>query len=473
MASRGLTGQHERSAAANRPTRVRFLVGLGILSAALLAALIAGGLAPTRPLVAVAAAGAVLLLGMTALWPEAIPVASMATLLVIMRVGGDGLNLSVSDAVLFVAFWAALVFAPRPYSPPMRAMLWLTAVYQASALFTVIAHPYQANTVEWFHSWLLTGGALVVGWAVGRAGRASLGLALVCGMGGFIAILTVIDGLRQLLTSGSFGPVFLAWPWGMHKNFTGCVLGFVAVIAFARPFWLPWPRWVMVTLFGLCSVGILAAQSRQALVGLGVAVVLLTLRREPGRRPNWIVLLSVVPAMVFVAAMLRDQIESGNEFNSAFQRLTWYQQALTVWQIDPAFGVGLRWWVAGRTEYGFQPPNAELEVLTSVGVVGLVGWLVLMLGGLVVLWRVDRRFGGVAVAALLSRFVQAQFDLFWVSVQVSVPFVIVGVALGAQAWLEAQRRDPVMEGVLPRATPWQTHSTLSEPTLAPLGSGAR
>ena len=43
---------------------------------------------------------------------------------------------------------------------------------------------------------------------------------------------------------------------------------------------------------------------------------------------------------------------------------------------------------------------------------------------------------------MLSRFVQSQFDLFWTAVQVSVPFVIAGICLGAAA--RAQSNDDVV-----------------------------
>lgn len=415
-----------------------------------------GFLVPFQPLYAAAGAAALLALGLTIRYSEAIPVISMATLLVIERVGGESLNLSASDAVLLAAFGIALFLAPRPFSPPLRAMLWLTFVYQVASLFTVIANPFRANTIEWFHAWLLTGGALVVGWAVGRAGRASLGLGLVAAAGAGIAALSIGTAVLSLVTTGSPGSGYLSFPWGMHKNFVGCVLGFVAVLGFARPSWLPWRRGVFAALFWLCTAGILASQSRQALVALGVAVVMLSLRREEGRRINWAVLASVPLAMIFVASMVQDQLESGNEFNSAFTRLTWYEQAIEVWLMNPWFGMGLRWWVAGRTQYGFQPPNAELEVLSSVGVVGLLGFLVMMLGPVVVLWRIDSRYSTVAIAMILSRFIQGQFDLFWVSVQVSVPFVLVGVMLGDLARRERQDSDapaldPLDGGRVPRA----------------------
>ena len=85
----------------------------------------------------------------------------------------------------------------------------------------------------------------------------------------------------------------------------------------------------------------------------------------------------------------------------------------------------------------------QLEVLASAGVVGLVGFLVMWLAVFIVLWRVDPRFGTLAVAVLMSRFVQAQFDLFWAAVQGSVPFVVLGICLGAKWYADRQAEPPV------------------------------
>ena len=70
---------------------------------------------------------------------------------------------------------------------------------------------------------------------------------------------------------------------------------------------------------------------------------------------------------------------------------------------------------------------------TSAGVVGLLAFAVMWLVIVVVLWRVDPAFGTLALAVALSRIVQAQFDLFWVAAQVSIPFAIAGICLGAMA----------------------------------------
>lgn len=390
--------------------------------------------------VTLAVAVVVLMLGLTVRMPTAIPTMAFPLLVVVQRVAAGGVDLSLSDFVLFGAFWVAVFVGPRPFSPPVRALLWLAAFYQVSTLFTVIANPYLANTVEWFHAWLSVAGAVVVGWAVGRAGHARFALTALLALCTIIAVATCTTAVLQL-ARGNTGPVYLTFPYDMHKNFVGNVLGFGAVIAYVRPPWLRWPRTFAYAAFWLCSLGVLASQARQALIGLGVVIVAVALRRSAGvRHTRWIFLV-VLPAGYYVARLVVEQLTSASSHNSAQQRIEWYQQALSVWQGEEWFGVGLRWWTAGRTPFAFQPPNAELEVLTSAGTVGLIGFLVLMIGAVVVLWRVDPLYGTLGLAVVGSRLVQGQFDLFWVSVQVSVPFAVAGVCLGALA--RTQQSDAV------------------------------
>jgi hypothetical protein len=144
-------------------------------------------------------------------------------------------------------------------------------------------------------------------------------------------------------------------------------------------------------------------------------------------------MLAVAPLLGLIGMSVNEQVKSGNEFNSLFQRLSWFQDSVDVWSRSPYFGVGLRWWYTDRFNVRFQPPNAEMEVLTSGGIVGLVGFLILMAGAIVVLWRLDPAFGTAAAAAVMSRMVQTQMDLFWVAAQASLPFLIAGIALGAHA----------------------------------------
>ena len=362
-----------------------------------------------------------------------IPLLMVVPALATYRVALGGADLTFSDAALFLAFFPAVFFAQRPYTPAMRSVLWCCVTYEVLTLFTVIANPYRANVIEWVHAGLLTAGALIVGWSIGREGHARLGLTLILLTSSALAIGALIQGLVAY-SHGDFGGVFPRWPYGMHKNAAGCIFGIAAAVAYARPTWVRWPPAFARACFWICLGGIAITQSRQAMAGLAVALIVIVMRtHNAGReRRSKVILLAVAAGMGFVLVMVRNQVASENEFNSFFQRVDWFGESIRIWQTDPLFGVGLRWWYTDRFDVAFQPPNGVLEMLSTAGLVGLAGFIVLMVGSLVVLWRMDPRYGLVCVVVVLSRLVQGQLDLFWVAVQTSVPFLIVGICLGAQ-----------------------------------------
>lgn len=442
--------------------RRRVLLAAGLVTLGVVLAL----LTSVEPWLTVGVGAAVLVVGMTLREPLALPILGMPLLLLVNRVGGA---LSVSDFVLFIGFWPALLFCRRPLSPAMRGVLWASAFYQATVLFTVIANPYLANAVEWFHSWLLVGGALLVGWAVGAAGYARLALGLYVG-GSVVVALAALAQFAVNAAGGSFGAVYLNEPLLMHKNYIGCVLAFAAIIVYTRPRWLRWNDLLCLGLFGLFLAGILVAQSRQALIGLALAIAVVALRPDPHRHRSKVVLLAIAGAALVIGSLVQDQLESGDQYNSAYQRLTWFRQSLVIWQEYPWFGAGLRWWYTDRFDESFQPPNAEFEMLSSGGVLGLLGFLVMFAVILVILWRVDPRYGTLAFVMVLMRFVQGQFDLFWVAAQVSIPFVIAGICLAAQA--HASRSGAGDDG-LPRAVTPAPRLPAREPGPADGPAGRR
>jgi len=362
--------------------------------------------------------------------PLAIVLFAMPGLLISQRIGLGGGGLSVSDAALAAAFGTAVLLGQRPYSKPLRQILMLNLLYQFATLFTVLVNPYLANTVEWVHAWLLVSGALIVGWAVGAAGYARTALSLIVFTASVLAAITLVAAVTQYL-SGNFGPAAPSWPIPMHKNFVGTVFVFGAIVAYLNPDWVGWTRGWSRFAFWLLLAGALASQSRQALIGLMAAVILIVLRRSHSGRSR-LVLLLLIPAGWLVVSMVVEQVQSQNEHNSVFQRLDWFREVYHFWREAPVFGHGLRYWYNPGT-LGYQPPQGELEVLASAGVVGLAAFVVMWIGVLLVLWHIDPRFGTLAVAVLFCRLVQAQFDLFWVAAQVSIPFVIAGICLGAMA----------------------------------------
>jgi len=379
----------------------------------------------------VAAAVLVLLTGVALYDPMLVPVVAMPTFVVSERVGGDTFNMTLSDVMMFATLWVVVVFSPRPFTPALRSMLWLSAIYQLATLFAVVATPFRQNTVEWFHAWVLVGGALVVGWAVGRSGRATLGLTLVTAATLVIALNACALAAVQL-AQGDVSPVYPSWPIPMHKNLAGPIFMSVALVAFVRQPWLHWPAWFRIPAFYVLALGMLAVQSRQAIVGFGIGLLVLALRAGHGPRVGpRLMLLTMAPAALFVAARVQDDLSGDDPFNSTAFRAAGIEGGFDVWRENLWFGAGLRWWTAGP-EPGFQPPNAVAEVLSSVGIVGLAGFAILMLGTVAVAWRMDPRYGTLAVALLTSRLVASQFDQFWVSIIVSLPFLLVGVCLGVE-----------------------------------------
>ncbi|MDQ0644595.1 O-antigen ligase family protein [Microbacterium murale] len=379
----------------------------------------------------------VLMIAAVITWSMPIATMLMATpaIFVVERIGLGGGDLTVSDAALATGFGVAVLLGHHEHTPPMRAMLRLNLVYQFSTVFTVIINPFQQNLIEWVHAWLLISGALILGWAIGRAGKAPIAMRLILIVGAVIAAGTLLTAGMNF-ARGDLGPVYPAWPWPMHKNFAGGALAFVAFAAWLNPDWMRVPkRWARIT-FGLCVVALLLTQSRQAIIGFIVVMLIYVLRQ--GGAKHWVLaFLLALPGVVLLVQSVVEQIESQDKYNSVYQRLNWLQEVYHLWLDQPLVGHGLRYWYVHPTA-NFQPPQAELEVIASAGVVGLVGFTIMWVGFIVVLWRVDPRFGMLALGSVLARIVQAQFDLFWVSAQVSIPFLIAGICLGAQAFEAAQ-----------------------------------
>lgn len=371
--------------------------------------------------------------------PMAIALMALPVLFIAERLGLGAGGLSASDVALAAAFATALLLGQRPYSRALRAMLMFNLVYQFATLFTVIVNPFAANTFEWFHAWLLISGALIVGWAVARAGYTRVALNVMLGAALVIAAGTLFTGLVQY-ANGDFTEVYPVWPFPMHKNFAGTVMSFMAIVVFVNPDWVGWTRRVRTTAFWVLLIAVVVTQSRQAIIGLVVAIIFVVLRKGVHGRSRFALLL-FIPAIWLIAVTVIEQVQSQNQFNSLYQRLDWVREVYAFWKLSPIFGHGLRYWYTEGTP-PFQPPQAELEVAASAGIVGLIGFAVMWIGFFVVLWRVDPRFGTLAIAVIGSRIVQGQFDLFWVAGQVSIPFVIAGICLGAAALDADRRRSP-------------------------------
>lgn len=351
-----------------------------------------------------------------------VPVLAVPATMVMDRVG----PMSISDFALGGAMVIALLLLRGKGALSMQPLLWAGTIYISLTAPQLILNPYPGNAIEWVHELVLVLGSMVVGFTIGRDGFARLALSayalIACG----IAATAIAVAFQQ-----GFTPVYLGM---LHKNAIGGILMVAALIAFANPPWLRWrPMWGYAA-FGLCGIGILAAQSRQAIIGLLVGVVIVGIRprHHNGKRSRW-VWVALIPAAYFVYAEVSAQLTDGSPFNSSAQRLLWYEDSITVWKMSPLFGVGHRWWIAGYTGFsGFQPPNAELEVLTTVGIIGLVGFLVMFGAAIWLTAKMAPAYGTLAFAVITARLVQGQFDLYWVAGQSSILWIIAGICYGVR-----------------------------------------
>jgi hypothetical protein len=421
-----------------RPTLAAITPSLIALGAfVLVVAVSLGVLSVNSSLIALVVGVVVLLAGVASRDLTIVPVLAVPATLALTRVGGA---LSVSDVALAVATVVCLLMLRDRGAVVLGPLIWGGVFYLATAIPTQILNLYSANAIEWVHEVFLILGSLIVGFVIGREDRARLALTLYLLVCSGIGIAAMAVALVSFVQTGAFQPAYLP---ELQKNTTGGMLAAAAVIAFVRPIWLRWSaRWAWTGVI-ICSLGVLAAQSRQALVGEVVGILLASLRKRPqtGRRVT-IVWLAAIPAVAGVFSALTSQLDSQDPFNSANQRLAWYDQSVQIWQRSPIFGVGMRWWYTDRfsSEFqSFQPPNAELEVATTVGVFGLVGFLVMFAVAAWHLWRMDPVYGTVGLAVVATRFTQAQFDLYWVAGQASLLWIVAGICYGVQARDTARR----------------------------------
>ena len=285
------------------PGRTDLLAQVGFTLAGVALVALVGRLAVTMPEAAVIIAVAVLAIGVTAVQPGLIPLAVLPLLLVVLRIGSGGIDLSLSDFALAAAVIPALFLAKRPFSSGLRAVLWASALYQFATLISVVNNPYAANAVEWAHAWVLVAGSLLVGWAVGANGHGRAGVRLLVGTIAVLALITVIEGSVHL-AQGDFSAVYPTFPYGMHKNFAGTVCATGAVMVYARPTWAGINRRWSILLMALMLAAVLFTQSRQAVIGLVAAVFVLVLRSKTDRRRSKLVLLLAAPLVLFVTNLV-------------------------------------------------------------------------------------------------------------------------------------------------------------------------
>jgi hypothetical protein len=415
---------------------------------------------------ALALGGVLLVFGIFVADPILLVVIVLPGSLLLQRVGGASTNLSVADLLVFMGAVVCLFHVRWREAPFLRQFFQGILWYQAVLILVVVANPNRYDIVEWFHRLSYLGGSVLVGWTIANFGRSRQAFRLFLWGAMIIAVISV----GQAFTSH-----FLPAQWGGYqKNAIGAVMWVAVVVAQVNPPWTGLGRTEARVAKYVCFLGLLASQSRQAVVVLILAVSVATLLNPDVRRRSKLVLVGCFPLMVALYYSFSLAAKNNPKFNSVSIRVDQIGAAIHVWHLSPLLGEGMRFYNLPQFLSVTAPPNVLVDNLSSTGIVGTLAFFYLVFVTMRTMTRLPSVFGTLGLVILLGHYVDGLFDIFWIGANMIPPLVIVGMSLGVA---DADRRDhpdllPNRVGVAgpagrtrpvsvsDRARPWPT-STLS------------
>lgn len=403
-------------------TTARFAWSAVMVTGVTLGAAAMGYLAIHDRRLALGVAAAALLLGLVAANAARVAVLAMVGVWLIPRLPG---NISVTDVLVALAAVAALAAGVgRTLDARARIVLRAFALYLVALLLTLSFNQTLRADLEWFHRIALVAGAILVGAWLVRTGLHHRALQLLLAVTAAISVIALVD-----TTSHGFAP---AQPLDYQKNFIGSLTATVLLVLVAahREFELPRRILVLASLF--VAGGLVASQSRGAIVAV-VAGLLIWFFRTPSKSSRSLRRIALIIAIclgVFAGISIRNELHQ-RTYNSFTQRTQVEQATRQLWKAHPFTGVGLRFFKTPRYA-GYQPPNNVVdEVLAEAGVIGLAGFVAFVVGSL---WGLARLRGALATAALCvvaARFIHGLFDIYWTGGTTTLPWIIAGMALAA------------------------------------------
>lgn len=362
--------------------------------------------------------------------PVHVAVLAVPGLYAIQGVGGGGAG--PTDLLIVTATLLALPALTRaPGRHGIAPLLWAFAGYLALLAPSVIAHPSSAAVVEVVHRLVIVPGAVLVGaWLVQERSVAPALRLLVLVSAGF-AVVSVLTWL----TNGHQA----AYPLGFHKNYMGTLLALVLLIALCLPHLLGLPTWVRLSASGLIVLGVLACQSRGAILGAALGgLVWLFAPRSGTHVTGRARLLAAVLALgfgLYAGYSVQEQLTSQDvSTSSAGVRREVEAFTRDLWRTSPVDGVGIRYFNSGQYGPLAQASNNAINnELAEAGLAGATGFVLFHTTALVLLWRRRRTALGVAALALLSgQLLHGMFDIYWSSGITPLPFLLAGMALASR-----------------------------------------
>jgi polysaccharide biosynthesis protein PslJ len=388
------------------------------------------------PLYLVIAAVAFLGVVLAIIEPMLIAALAVPGVLIVHRVGGADLNLSVSDLLTVAGTAAALPFLRSDMRTTQR-ILKIGLLYEVIMIVVVAAHPNTKSIFEWWHRLFLVGGCIIIGAALGRARRASLPV---------IAFLVLAFGLAvaAIVTSLSNG-LAPAYPFGLQKNFVGDMTAAAVLIAFLRPTWLRLKTTQLLPIALVCAGGLLASQSRGAVLALVAGMLVAAIRQGRVTRKGLIAIVVLAPLLIFTVVSLTHESDQHTQFNSFTLRADYTAQAFHEWHLSPLLGQGLRYFKLPNATSPIEAHNVVASALGEGGVVGLAALALLVGLTLAALWRLPAEVAAVAIALVVGRFVHGLFDIYWVAGPSTLPWLIVGIVCGAADADASEERSLALE----------------------------
>jgi hypothetical protein len=351
--------------------------------------------------------------------------------LLVQRVGSASLSISVCD-VLTVAGTLAVLLRLRSDMRMTRRLLWIDVAFQAVLLLVIVAHPNQKSIFEWWHRFFLVGGCITIGAALGRARRANAAVVAFLLFTSGLAVAAVFTSLAH-----GFAP---AYPFHYQKNTVGAMTAAAVLLCVLRPAWLRLSRGQFQLVTVVCGAGLLASQSRGAIVALGVAVLVAAIRQGRLSRSSVLAVIVVTPLLVFAAVSLQHESDRNSPNSTLAARADLSALAYREWHLSPVLGQGLRFFKQPGALLQGDAHNVVAATLADSGLVGLAALALLIGGSMIALWRLPAQTSSIALAFLVGRFVHGLFDVYWVAGPTTLPWLIVGIACGTADADDADRR---------------------------------
>lgn len=339
-----------------------------------------------------------------------------------------GVDVSITDALVTAAGTAALIAGVgRALQRPARVLFTSFAFYLLSLTVTVVVNHSFRSDFELFHRIGIVGGGVLAGALLVQRGMQHHALRLLLLVGAFFGGAAVVYAAAT-----GFQPAF---PFGYNKNFLGSIAATTLLTVLAARSSFRLPRGLLLGGTALTALGLLASQSRAAMLAVTVGALIWICRVSPEqRRRYWKVILVFGIVFGIVAGFsLRSEVQSQAtvQHNSITQRVEVETQTQALWEHNPVTGVGLRFFAITKF-IGYQPPNNVLnEILAEAGFPGLVGFLIFVAGSIGGLWRCRGDLAVAGTCVVAARFAHGLVDIYWTGGTTTLPWLVAGMGVAA------------------------------------------